>query len=928
MATHRLVRELPELSGCVWSFAGRTFSESRLELRVGDRPVELELKPLEVLLCLLRHAGEVVTKTELLDAVWPGLNVVDGSLSTAVYKLRKALGDEDSSIVVTVPRVGYCLAATANAEASPPSSAPAHLPLTAGNSVPGREQWRLLRPLDLSAAREVWLAEHPKTHQLRVFKFVSAPARLRTLKREVTVFRFLRESLQERRYLIQILEWNFNAEPYFLESEYGGPNLAEWAEGQGGLAVIPLERRLHVLAEISAAISGVHAVGVLHKDLKPANVLVTRLAGGADQIKIADFGSALLLDPSQLEALGITRLGLTQTAAMESSSFSGTLLYLAPEIFSGKPATAQSDVYALGVMLYQMVVGDFRKPLSPGWEEEVADTLLREDISAAVCGDPARRLRSPAELAQRLENLEARRAERSLRESERQQQELAERKRTEARVRRPWIAFACVLVLGLAASLYFVHAKVTQPQPPVLKSVAVLPFQNAGADRSLDYLGLPLADEVAMNLSYARGLSVQPFLTTSQYVLPGADLRKAGGEMKADSVITGRLSGEGDQLHLALEALDVKSGRVLWTDTLDAPSHNMIELRDKIVARTQGVLAAALGGSAYAVSRGTRPTNNEAYNLYLRALSMPYDSGTNQPALAMMERSIALDPNFAPAWLQLGRRYYVEVRYGNGGSDMEERYVSAEARAVALDPDFIPAIAIWIGVAVENGDETKAMQQAEDLVRRHPDSSDAHYMLNYTLRYAGLVDESSRQCEIAFQIDPHKLTSGLRSCAIVPILRGDYRLAEKYLRTDPDSDFTKAITLAGLLRAGKTEEALQIGAPRIQQWPSYDMLIACAQRKPAADVAAMVQKVQSSADPEANYLSAANLAYCGQNEKALSLLSKAVEGHYCSYPVMDADPFFAGLRGTAEFAKVRQAGIDCQEEFSSQWDRIQQQSNR
>ena len=153
--------------------------------------------------------------------------------------------------------------------------------------------------------------------------------------------------------------------------------------------------------------SGVHAVGVLHKDLKPANVLVIRLADGADQIKIADFGSALLLEPSRLEELGITRLGLTQTAALESSSFSGTLLYLAPEVFSGKAATAQSDVYALGVMLYQMVVGNFRKPLSPGWEEEVADPLLREDIAAAVCGDPARRLRSPAELAQRLENLEA-----------------------------------------------------------------------------------------------------------------------------------------------------------------------------------------------------------------------------------------------------------------------------------------------------------------------------------------------------------------------------------------------------------------------------------------------------------------------------------------------------------------------------------------
>ena len=923
MATNRLAQGLPELSGCVWNFAGRTFDESRLELCVGGEVVELELKPLEVLLYLLQHAGEVVSKSELLDAVWPGLNVVEGSLSTAVYKLRKALGDDDSRIVATVPRVGYRLAATAHAEPGRPSSLPAKMTLAAGKPVPGREHWLLLRPLDTSSGSEVWLAEHPKTHELRVFKFVSKLTRLRTLKREVTVFRFLHQSLEDRRHLVQILEWNFETEPYFLESEYGGPNLAEWAAGHGGLANIPLERRLHVLAEISRAVSGVHAVGVLHKDLKPANVLVAQLADGEEQIKIADFGSALLLEPSRLEALGITRLGLTQTAALESSSLSGTLLYLAPEVFSGKPATAQSDVYALGVMLYQMLVGEFRKPLSPGWEEEVADRLLREDIAAAVCGDLARRLRSPAELAERLQNLDSRRAERIRLETERQEHELAERKRAEARARRPWIALACVMLLAFGSSLYFLRRK---PAAPVssLKTVAVLPFQNAGTDKQFDYLSLPLADEVASTLSYARGLSVEPFFATAEHLRPGLDPRKAGAEMHAASIVTGRFLPVGDQLHLTLEAIDVKTGRVLWADTLDAPAHNMIALREKIVARTQGVLAAALGGSAYTV-KGTRPSNNEAYELYLRALAMPLDSATNQQALAMLERSVALDANFAPAWLSLGRRCYVEGRYGTGGSEMTDRYTLAVARAVALDPDYLPGVANWIGMAIEEGDETKAMQQAEDLVRRHPDSSDAHYILSYALRYAGIIDEASRQCDLALQIDPYNRMSGLRSCAIVPALRGDYRQASQLLQTaDPGSDFGKAILLLALLRAGNQAEALRLGAPHIQQWPSYDLLISCAQHRPQVEIEAGAAKVQASVDPEANYLAAANLAYCGQNANALALLSKAVEGHYCSYPIMDSDPFFAGVRTTPEFARIRTAAIACEQNFASQWQRIQQ----
>jgi DNA-binding winged helix-turn-helix (wHTH) protein len=100
-----------ELSDRLWNFADCEFDELRLELRVHGKPVEMELKPLEILLQLLRHAGEVVTKEELLEAVWPGLMVVDGSLATAVSKLRKALGDDQSSVLLTVSRVGYRLVA-------------------------------------------------------------------------------------------------------------------------------------------------------------------------------------------------------------------------------------------------------------------------------------------------------------------------------------------------------------------------------------------------------------------------------------------------------------------------------------------------------------------------------------------------------------------------------------------------------------------------------------------------------------------------------------------------------------------------------------------------------------------------------------------------------------------------------------------------
>src|SRR5205814_4837913 len=122
---------------------------------------------------------------------------------------------------------------------------------------------------------------------------------LRALKREVTVFRFLRESLGERPDFVRILEWNFDSQPSFLESEYGGPNLSEWAETQGRLAGLPLEKRVGLVARIAETVAAARGAGVLHKDLKPANVLVAPTADGEEQIRLADFGSASLVEPSR-----------------------------------------------------------------------------------------------------------------------------------------------------------------------------------------------------------------------------------------------------------------------------------------------------------------------------------------------------------------------------------------------------------------------------------------------------------------------------------------------------------------------------------------------------------------------------------------------------------------------------------------------------
>jgi eukaryotic-like serine/threonine-protein kinase len=172
-------------------------------------------------------------------------------------------------------------------------------------------------------------------------------------------------------------------------------------------------------------------------------------------VTVADFGSATLMDPAKLRELGITNLGFTRSMAKEDESLSGTLMYMAPEVLGGQSPTASADVYALGVMLWQVTVGDFRRPLSPGWEAEISDELIREDIAAAASGDPAKRLNSAAELAERLSTLDVRRAHRNELAQAEFRAEVAERELADARARRPWIWFAtAALIAGLAASLF------------------------------------------------------------------------------------------------------------------------------------------------------------------------------------------------------------------------------------------------------------------------------------------------------------------------------------------------------------------------------------------------------------------------------------------------------------------------------------------
>ncbi len=339
-----------------------------------------------------------------------------------------------------------------------------------GQLVPNT-QWVLEKKLGEGGFGEVWLGRHQKLKERRVFKFCFRADRVRSLKREMTLFRVLKERVGDHPNIVRLLDVYFEEPPFYVEMDHvEGQDLRAWCEQQGGVEQVPLAARLEIVAQIADALQAAHDAGVIHRDVKPGNILVSgewrvasgRQASGASaspdsslvtrhsslSAKLTDFGIGQVVSEEALK--GVTKAGFTQTIVAESSSpQTGSQMYMAPELLAGKPATTRSDIYSLGVVLYQLLAGDFARPITTDWQQEVSDPLLRDDLKHCFAGNPQDRFAGAGQLAKNLRALPERRVA-----LEQQHVELAARERAAYRrgiVRTATLAVVVVaLVSGLA----------------------------------------------------------------------------------------------------------------------------------------------------------------------------------------------------------------------------------------------------------------------------------------------------------------------------------------------------------------------------------------------------------------------------------------------------------------------------------------------
>lgn len=294
-----------------------------------------------------------------------------------------------------------------------------------------RTHWILERKIGVGGAGEVWLGRHEQLNVQRVFKFCDTEEKARTLRRELTVYRLLRERIGRNPHFVPLVEVSLAEPPWYLMMEHvDAVDLIVWCAAiPGGLISLPIDDRIEIIAQVAEALQAAHEAGILHRDLKPANLLVQGKPFDEKRrlhVLIADFGIGQIVADEAIRSGG-PRSGFTRTVSeLARSTISGTLFYLAPEVLGGQAATARSDIYSLGIIFWQLLVGNFETGLYPlDWEAQVPDGHVRSDLARCLAGKPEERWASAGELAQNLRQLPQRRMAEEMR---RKATELGERR--------------------------------------------------------------------------------------------------------------------------------------------------------------------------------------------------------------------------------------------------------------------------------------------------------------------------------------------------------------------------------------------------------------------------------------------------------------------------------------------------------------------
>ena len=707
-----------------------------------------------------------------------------------------------------------------------------------------------------------------------------------------------------------------NGLPYYVMPYVSGESLRAHLTRLGRL---PLVDALSILRDVTRALAFAHERGVVHRDVKPENVL---LAG--DAAVVTDFGIAKAV----VAAVGTSDADSANDLRALSGvgTTIGTPAYVAPEQVIGDPdVDHRADVYAWGVLAYELLAG----------AHPFADRTTAQDLCAAHLSVTPQPLSDAApELAPSVSALVMRclAKDRALRpQSAREISDalatIATRPRRDvprwhASVRARVTLLAGGLLLALGLGSYFAASRLHRPTilRPSTPSLAVLPFDDIAGDTADAYFGDGIADEIATALSKVAGLRVASRTSAAAFRASHAvDVRELGRRLGVSTVLEGRVRRVGARMRLTVQLTSVGDGMTLWSEVYERQIKDVFQVQDEVAQAVVGALRVRLPGVAApsggrVSSLGT--TNLDAYDLYLRASYLLERRGSGvEKAVEYFERAIAEDSTFARAYAGLAFALELSPNFtGTPPRAVEQRATQAARRALALDPtlaEAYTALGMTHMYACRWREADEAFTRA---VAVDPSFAPGGYIYGIYLLRVGRIAEAEEPIRRARNADPLSGTAS-QMLAYVLSLEGRYdeSLAESRRAYELDSSLAvmHSVLAGAVLADGRPEEARALARAKLElpfNGVAAYVLGATGDRAAAAE---LVRELESHRG-EWHVARALSYAYLGLGDTARALTALETSARGGEAPIVPlADPMFDSVRGSARFAAVvRLYGLD------------------
>jgi serine/threonine protein kinase len=749
---------------------------------------------------------------------------------------------------------------------------PKALGMTSAASVaPGGQigPYTIVRRLGAGGMGEVWLAHDPRLGRDVAIKLLAShlgddPATLARFARETRVVAQL-----DHPNIVTLFEvGDLRGRPYLVMQYLDGPSLAEFARGRR----LSVETVLDLGVQICAGLQAAHERDVIHRDIKPSNILLdSRL-----RARIVDFG-----------------LARTATATLSTATglLCGTIGYLPPEVVLGEEPDPRSDLFSLGVVLYELLTG--RPPFSATSAPSYLYAVVHERAD-----DPAHyRDDTPAGLEAVFERVLAK--DRRLRQ-----------------------ASAAALAEDLESLA--MQPRRSRRSPRQQPSVAVLPFADMSPDQDQEYLCDGLAEELINTLTRIEGLRV--IARTSAFAFKGSrtDIREIGQRLGADSILEGSVRKAGPRIRICARLVDARDGSDLWAETYDRELDDIFEIQDEVCMAIAGRLKGTLVAEEAATLVQRRPVSPDAYRLYLRArfLFNQRKAESVRKSAEYYTQAIETDPGFALAHAGLAEAY--EMLGSWRVLPPESAYAAARraaTTAVELDDELPEAHATlaWIRMYCD-WDWDGAERGFERALSLNPACAEAHHMLAHWNEAMGRLDTAVAEMTASLELEP--VAPALHSCLVQVLFharRYDEAIRESGVTLELAPSFAGMFGWMGVAHAlsGRFDVGLETvreglrqrpGDPRLEALLGTVSALAGRGEESLASLARLDSlRDQRYVDP---YFLVWPHAALGEADAAFSWLARARADRSQWFWVLKVDPLLDGLRSDPRYQdELRQLGL-------------------